>query len=435
MPFLPNEAYMMRNLILSAGILISIGCTNRLHAVDPAAGTTQSVPQASPSEKKSLWSVYDLDPDHPWNRVFRQLYRRTTADGKEYGADELDPLLWFDTIYLLNGPSHEQALRVLDEFLSTHAENLIRDPLKRAMFQRDLWAVFDWSASQAEPYPSERQALQTRLAQIVRRVALSKEQIDSLPDNYTLEIRSHTFLTVAPPNDPDAPFLPSDLLQADSAWVPVGREGGPVAMTHTESAPFFGRSVFLVFLRSPDGREASLRFLHSLNSEPHPRTAIGSDVALVRRMLLIDDQGNLILSPLVETIQIRLFNPEQHFHEFELNRMKLFGGKAGGLVLNDDLFMLFMSHGDVFENSDIPELQAAIPKICKACHFEDFATPYSGSTSSIVSYSRQPFPLRDNQKPALFPTSWSGEARTVIEWKRNHETWKSLQALWGQSSP
>ena len=428
---------MMRNLILSTVILISIGCTNHLGAEDPAARTTQPVLQASTSENKSPWSVYDPDPGHPWNRVFRQLYRRTTADGdgQEYGANELDPLLWFDTTYLLNGPSHEEALQVLDEFLSSHAENLIRDPLKRAMFQRDLWAVFDWSASQAEPYPAERQALQERLAQIIRRVALSKEQIDSLPDNYALEIRSHTFLTVAPPNGPDAPFLPPDLFQADSAWVPVGREGGPVAMTHTESFPFYGRSVFLVFVRSPGGRESSLRFIQSLNTEPHPRTAIGSRVALVRRMLLIDDQGALILSPLVETIQIRLFNPEQHFHEFELNRIELFGGKAGGLVLNNDFFMLFMGHGDVFENPDIPDLRAEIPQICKACHFEDSATPYSGDTSSIISYSRQPFPLPDNQKPVLFPTSWSDEARTVIEWKRNHDTWKSLKGLWAGISP
>jgi hypothetical protein len=30
-------------------------------------------------------------------------------------------------------------LAVLDEFISTHGERLVRDPLKRAWLQRDLW--------------------------------------------------------------------------------------------------------------------------------------------------------------------------------------------------------------------------------------------------------------------------------------------------------
>jgi hypothetical protein len=39
-------------------------------------------------------------------------------------------------------------LHLLDELLHTDAENLIRDPVKRALLQRDLWAVFDWSATE-----------------------------------------------------------------------------------------------------------------------------------------------------------------------------------------------------------------------------------------------------------------------------------------------
>lgn len=215
----------------------------------------------------------------------------------------------------------------------------------------------------------------------------------------------------------------------------MGREGGPIAMTHTEAFPFFGRSVFLVFVRSPNGREATLDFIESLNAETNPVTAIGSDVALVRRMLLIDDQGDLVLSPLVETIQIRHFNPEQHFHEFELDRTLLLQGLDHNLVSNTDFFMLFMSHGDVFANPDIPDLRASIPDMCKACHFEYPPIPNSGNTNSIISYSRQPFSLPDNSQPILFPTTLKGEALTVIKWKRSHATWKSLVALWGQASP
>ena len=396
--------------------------------------TLQTVP-ASPIENKPVWSVYDADPTHLWNRVFRQLYRRTTLDGIEYGSDELDPLLWFDTTYLLNGGSHQQAVEVLDEFLSTHAENLISDSLKQAMFQRDLWAVFDWLASQAQPFPYQRRALETRLAQILKRIALSKEEILALPNNYALEVEVNTFPADLPPDHPEAAFLPADIFQLDSAWVPVGREGGPIATTHTEAFPFFGRSVFLVFVRSPNGRAETLDFIQSLNTEPNPVLANGSDVALARRMLLIDDQGELILSPLLETIQIRHFAPAQHFHEFELNRTRLFVGPAGGLDLNSDLFMLFMGHGDLFEKDHGPELQATIPEICKSCHFEFPPTPNSGNTRSIISYSRQPFSLPDNSQPVLFPTTVEAEAQIVITWKLNHKTWQSLLTLWDQSGP
>jgi hypothetical protein len=416
-------------------IILLVGCTSNLQIPSPSIPATAQVTVVHSTQKVSLWSVYDQDPDHLWNRVFRQLYRRVSANGDEYGSDELDPLLWLDTTYLLDGVSHQQAIQVLDEFLSTHAENLIRDPLKRAMFQRDLWAVFDWLASQTEPYSSERQALETRLAQMIRRVALSKEEILSLPDNYILAVKSNIFPANVQAEHPETAFLPSDLFQLNSAWVPMGREGGPVAMTHTESFPFYGRSVFLVYLHSPDGRAATLDFINALNTDPSHALTIGSGVALVRRMLLIDDQEHLILSPLVETVQIRHFSPAQNFHEFELNHIRLFDGIAGGLVLKTDLFRLFMSHGDVFEISDLPALKATIPQICKGCHFEYPPLPNPGNTQSIISYSRFNFPLPDNAQPILYATTLDDEAQAVIQWKLDHETWKTLRVLWNQQSP
>jgi hypothetical protein len=423
---------MKKNIPVMAVFVLLIGCTQNQLPDTPNSAKTSTEPYLT--EIISAWSGYDPDPDHPWNRVFRQLYRRTAPNGAEYGADALDPLLWLDTTHLLTGSSHRQAVQVLDEFLSTRAESLIQDSLKRAMFQRDLWAVFDWLASQAEPYPSKREVLKVRLATMIRRVALSKEEILSLPDNYVLAVEARIYPAGVQVDQPEKAFLPSDLLQPGSAWAPIGREGGPAAMTHTESIPFFGRSVFLVFMRSPDGHAATLDFIESLNTDSNPVTAIGTEVALVRRMLLIDDQGELVLSPLVETVQIRHFSPAQMFHEFELDRPRLFEGIAGGLIPQDDLFMLFMGHGDVFENP-VPELQASIPEICKACHFEGSSIPDSGNTQSIISYSRQPFSLPGNIRPILFATSLEAEAQTVIEWKRDHETWKSLERLWDQANP
>src|SRR4051812_43326702 len=80
------------------------------------------------SKKQAL---YDPDPNHTWNRLHRSLFVRIDRDGQEYGFDELDPLFWYETKRLLSGPSYQQAINSLDEFLSTNADRLIGDPLKR----------------------------------------------------------------------------------------------------------------------------------------------------------------------------------------------------------------------------------------------------------------------------------------------------------------
>src|SRR5689334_19032819 len=88
------------------------------------------------------WNLYNSNPNHPWNRLYRSLYLRVADNSQKYGYDELDPLLWYETKHLLSGPAYQQAIDLLDKFLATHAERLISDPLKRAILQRDLWAVF-----------------------------------------------------------------------------------------------------------------------------------------------------------------------------------------------------------------------------------------------------------------------------------------------------
>lgn len=158
-------------------VLISLGLlTTSLGEAStpgPATHTSQAV------------TLYDPDPAHVWNRLYEALFVREGPTGIRYGTDSLDPLLWLNSKYLLTPPSHQRALRVLDEFLQTHAENLIPDPLKRAILQRDLWAVFDWSV-QREPehlgepqYEGEKRELQVRLAAVLRRLALTSKQIEA----------------------------------------------------------------------------------------------------------------------------------------------------------------------------------------------------------------------------------------------------------------
>ena len=121
--------------------------------------------QPSPSRdqqpaESSAVTLYDPDPKHLWNRLHQALHVRLTDLGnpeKEQAllpgnqsshALELDACLWPNrSTYLRFGQPHKTALAVLDEFLAIDGEKLVREPTKRALLQRDLWAVFDWTRS------------------------------------------------------------------------------------------------------------------------------------------------------------------------------------------------------------------------------------------------------------------------------------------------
>ena len=115
-----------------------------VHAQGRAEGQPQSQPQGVSHPNLE---IYAADPDQIWNRLFRLFYVRHARNGDQYGGDELDPYLWEETKYLLSGPSHDETLKLLDEFLRQHSENLVRDPLRRAVFQRDLLGVYEWLAA------------------------------------------------------------------------------------------------------------------------------------------------------------------------------------------------------------------------------------------------------------------------------------------------
>src|SRR5215208_4104368 len=158
-----------RRVLKAAGPLVSLAFLSLvcLHFVygNAAEGGAVAAPQGPRCARGSDgWGVYDADAGHLWNRLYRRLYLRTARDGKEYGRDELDPLLWITTGHLLGGESQAQASACLAEFSETRGERLVADPLKRAMLQRDLWAVFDWTTQRSDGLTAEGRELRRRLA-------------------------------------------------------------------------------------------------------------------------------------------------------------------------------------------------------------------------------------------------------------------------------
>ncbi len=257
-----------------------------------------------------------------WNQLYATLFQRATPDGRTFGADELDILYWYDTDHLLTEPSHDEAIRILDRFNRQHGEQLVSDPLQRALLQRRLWALFDWAATPgaAGNHAPERVRLERRLAIAIRRLALSAAQITALPDNYAETVRAGRL-----------PGLPVGLFDPGGNWVTVGAgSGNPLAREHTAAPAFSGRSAFLVMVNLPGGRLQTLAYLNTLDhfqgpllysSQPVnaggrtvytlnpalPEFPAGTQWALVRRLCVIDDQGRIEPTHLVESILLRRY--------------------------------------------------------------------------------------------------------------------------------
>jgi hypothetical protein len=448
---------MARASLVSAAVLLVLFflCSYRdgKSADASVKGNAQSQPQSAPP----ALAIYASGPDHIWNRLFRLFYVRHIGDGQQYGGDELDPYLWWQTKYLLSGSSHDEALKLLDEFLGQHSERAVTDPLRRAFFQRDFLAIYDWLSLPRDQQTEGRSELQKRVTEIIRRLALSKDQVRKLPDNYEDAVRAHVFPTTYDSADPQHPFLPADLFDPKGSWVCLGeQQGRPVASDHLEF--FDGRSVFLVFFQVPGGREKTLEYLAKLRDVPKiwganpdllpylrdgqadaaglvpypepPQFPIGTRMALVRQIVLIDSDGNPTRTNLTESVQMRVYRAihfdlggpgthPQDFFEFKVSREGLLSGRGGGLraiVPGEKEFAFFRAHGnDVFESEgEKPESEEGIVLLtCSSCH--EFAGMHS-----FISYSRHRFGAGVGTPPKLIESNPDREAAVQIGWIVQH---------------
>jgi hypothetical protein len=427
--------------------------------------------QAAPNRRNdalpgaSQVTIYDADSRHLWNRLYAALFVRTTDDGQSYCLDDLDPLLWPSSTYLLTEPRHGLILSLLDEFSDKHGENLISQPLKRALFQHDLWTIFDWLADpDAEHvaararFMAQRRALGNRLAPIIHRLALSADQIKSLPDTYRVALASEAYPARHDPAHAENAFLPSDLFDANGPWVHFQTEGGqpypfgkPTALVHT----FFvsGRSTFFVFMNLPGGRQATLDYMQKVNSfppdvSPHTREKplltsnsgalpppTGAQFALVRQMMLIDKTGKMRPTRLIESVQIRVVRgnveKDSDFYEFTLHRKDLFDGKGLRAANSNEATIPVFNVRDE-DVLDLPrqtrQLREAVSKAglkgpvtenlrfgCIACHTQ----------SGIASVSN----FFHDKVPGLTASERDKEVDRAIRWKGEKFNWGLFEGL------
>jgi hypothetical protein len=402
-------------------------------------------------------TLFDPDSNHPWNRLHAFLWLRKADDGFVRDREELEPPIQALSKFLLAGPSHERALAFLDDFLNRRADKLIDSPIKRALLQRDLWAVFGMTSGTGILRPWQirgqvvatgiedtgdehfgnkqaRRALQKRLAAVMRRLALSPQEVTALPDNLREAVNSGAYPQLHDPRRPDRTFLPADLQQRDGPWVLVGnteRFDGLAAPAHVQFTN--GRSLFLVYLRLPGGRQATQEYLAKIGEGKAEQFPEGTQTALLRRMLLVDNHGELAVAPVTEEVQLRVFRHLNVVDSYELllDRSELLAQRRGGLraVGADETSYFDISgfHGgsptgtrDLLEAKPRPSPHAVMD-CCVNCHrFHG-----DGGIQSVASAF-----AGGSKHPDLQPARLERQIESALNWTKKTYSWGLLQGMW-----
>ncbi len=347
----------------------------------------------------------------------------------------VDVPLWPSTHYLLEGPSHAQMLALLDDVLAEDVEKRSPDLRQRALLQHELWEVFDWSLQTSQFDAAARTALRRKLAPAIRKLALTPAQIAALPDS------------LKPKPGDDGPL---DVTSERDGWVCIGIPGATaVAPAHVRSLAV--RSVFGVFMRLPDGREATIAYIRQLGGVPYSATAstsrpvystnvpqfpVGTKLGLLRRMLLIDRDGELVVSPITQSLQLRTFvqirpavvSGDVLMQEFTLDRERYLAGDATAMRPAENEPSMFMSLGiDWFEANDQigrEQYHALGPVVrqCPQCH----GGPGVFSMNSFTRFFSTPV----MSNPRIDVLDFDREAKVTIALKQEQASWGALSAYW-----
>jgi hypothetical protein len=417
--------------------------------------------------------------DDAWVRLHVALALRTDLDGVARTPRGPDLPLWPDSRYLLEPARHAELLEAL---AAAVAERPMEDPLRAVCLQQELWATHDWACAARADSPGEAAALEelaAALARTLAELAPAAAQLARLPDLLAAAESAGTLAREADPLSPRQPFLPPGLGRPDGSWVQLAvedRTAVPFASTH--ASVFAGRSTFEVHLRLPGGRESTLTWLADLRARdataacrgtwcadsgaeglPHehlardlPALPAGSAAALVRRALAFDERGELHVTALVQSVQVRAFLamseggaclpdfaeppaswPWQALCELELELDRSSAPAPARLrpvVAHDPLrFDPLSAHGDPAHamGGVLRERLDA----CVACH----GNVGLASVVSFTGFSTGPgtqftLPLRDPPR-RLSAADAQASRRAALEFKRARDDWRALRARMG----
>ena len=372
--------------------------------------------QASKPAKVALTdapeAVYAKDPNDSWNRIFRVLFSRrmevhlsnefpegapftkegidlnllrlglqvstATFERNEVGDRAIDPLYPSSlegavSPWVLSDPTYSEFTKALHDALN---ENVPRSPIARALMQSDLWSAHDiffnpLLRADEQELGERRRSVVDLLARLIRKIALSAEEIKSLPDNYSAAMRQHS--------------LP-DLFRKDSGWIEVQWFPGHA---HDNQAGY--RRVSRIFVKPTHPPRDMQKFLDERPGRNDPPAADLDGVALVMQLLLIDAHGEVRPTTLSTDVEVRLFErtSEGVFKRTAIQvceisrRLFLRDPGSGGLVEEEEnspayagnftfasnYFMVGMGQFQVG-----PPVQINLRTRCVMCHFDSNLT-------------------------------------------------------------
>ena len=366
------------------------------------------------------------------------IFERKDPTGNAY-PHMADPPLWPQGKYLLEGESNQNLHTLLDQLTAREAKALFPNPREKALVQNALWQVYDYMTLDFAEQRAARVALRPKLAAAIRQLGMSPADLEALPDN----------LTTA--ENRELPVL----LARDSAWIALSlKDEKPVAAAHLMQ---LDASAFTVFFKHPEGRAAGIKLLDELAKVPFPlarnerggsfftadaipvKLPDGTQVALLRRMLLVDREGRIVASPITQTLQIRtrdervllqrermLYEADARMQEFHLDRAKYLAGEKDSLVAvkpEEREPLVFQAHAyDAYDTKEHRSAHPIVLQQCAACHREPGAAAVHSFTRFFTGIAKE--------NPGLHESTLDRETQITVKALTERDDWKELQKHW-----
>jgi hypothetical protein len=395
----------------------------------------------SPPTCYGVEQVYDPSPDHPWNRLHHIFYSHTFTNGETYEHEAaLEPPWNTWAPFYKDQAFHKRAVTVLEEFLSQPEADLQKQaPLRRAIMLRDLWPVFDAQTNKAlaqDEAASHRQAKLRQLsAKAMFRLELSEDEVRQLPDIYQAACDKKLFPPRFDAASPTSPFLPRDLFAKDAAWVPHSSHADRVGALHHVTTSNY-RSFFLPLMRVADDPQVTLDFL-SRYTRSRGKIAVpkGTILALARRTALPTRSGELMVTPLMESLQLIVADePRDHHFKFVLDRTELLNGGNGlrAVTEKEPVDAYAFESGGLHPH--FPKFDADGERLV----FGRYAGPASQGPASLqhcfachgLKVGRQIFAnTHESSLGRVEATTYDDQVRLVLSQKRDSYSWGMYQAL------
>jgi hypothetical protein len=318
-------------------------------------------PEGSPFTKAGV----DANLLHAGHRVSTQTFERT-----ELGDRAIDPLYpgsldGAAARLVLSDPNYGEFTKALRDAILEKGK---RTPLARALMQSDLWSAHDilfvpFLPADEKTLGDRRRLVVDLLARLIRKIALTSDEIKALPDNYSVAMRQYS--------------LP-DVFHRESGWIEVQWFSD---RQHDRDAGY--RRVSRIFVKPMHPPSDMQKFL---DERPGQNIADLDGVVLVMQLLLIDDQGNI--RPVALTNDVRVLHydrtPDGTFKKtamqvWELSRQLLVRDPASaGLTAEEENSPAYAVQNYKFVNNYFetgvgqtqigPPVQVRLRTRCAACH-------------------------------------------------------------------